>query len=106
MPVKEFGLIRLPASYEGYGHTACVRLLVDRGSNVNTQNNNGHTALSRAATYGHTNTVYDLMKMGADPNIPDTIQRVPLHYACVKGHIGCAENLILGGANLNAKVLI
>lgn len=51
------------------GHTAVVKLLLDRGANINTAHGNmGWTALSAAAYKGHTDTVKLLIDKGADIN--------------------------------------
>ena len=51
------------------GDTETVRLLLDKGANVNAKDEDGGTALMFASVNGHTDTVKMLLKRGANPNI-------------------------------------
>lgn len=50
----------------GEGRTDVVRLLIDRGANLNTMNKKGDSALEFAALKGHTDIVKILIDAGAD----------------------------------------
>lgn len=50
------------------GNTAAVKVLLDRGANVNTQQFRGQSALMWAASGGHTEAVKLLLARGADVN--------------------------------------
>jgi len=50
------------------GRVECVDLLIAHGASVNQQNEDGWTALYRAAESGRTNCVDSLLRAGADPN--------------------------------------
>ena len=54
----------------GSGHLAVVKLLLERGAEVNHCRKNGATALVDAATWGHEATMRTLLEAGAEVNIP------------------------------------
>ena len=39
--------------HPNYGHLEIVKLLIERGTNINTQNNDGDTALTACMPNGH-----------------------------------------------------
>ncbi|KAL5515176.1 hypothetical protein EMCRGX_G000307 [Ephydatia muelleri] len=55
------------------GHTECVKVLLDRGAQVNMQNKDGWTALMRASGSGHMECVQVLLDRGADVNMQDEV---------------------------------
>ena len=55
------------ASYNG--HTDTVRVLVEKGADLNVKNNDGNTALILASARGHTDIVRMLVQKGADPTV-------------------------------------
>jgi len=64
---QEFGII--PLSWAAlYGDTEIVRLLLDRGANVNGQNKDGYRPLHSAAFLGHEQVIDLLLERGADAN--------------------------------------
>ncbi len=52
----------------GHGHTEAVRLLIDRGAQINLAQDDGRTALIAAVEGGHTETASLLLARGADAN--------------------------------------
>ena len=58
------------ASQKGY--IGVVKLLLANGADVNAQNNNGDSALTRATLNGHLEIVKLLLTNGADVNAQDT----------------------------------
>lgn len=55
----------------GQGKTELVSVLIDLGVNINhQQNDNGHSALTKAVLGEHTDTVELLLKNNADPRSP------------------------------------
>ena len=52
-----------------YGHTEIVRLLLDRGADINSQDNSGDTALIKKSAHGKGDMAEFLLDIGADPNI-------------------------------------
>ena len=55
------------ASMEGY--TEIVGLIISKGADVNTVDNDGNTALMLASVEGHTETAGLLISKGADVNV-------------------------------------
>ena len=68
-----------------------VRLLLDRGANVNIQNNYGQTALIVASRKGRIDIVESLLDSGADPNIRNNDGGTALMIAEREGHDDIAE---------------
>ena len=52
-----------------YGHTEIVELLLDRGADINGQDNSGDTALIKKSAHGKGDMAEFLLDIGADPNI-------------------------------------
>ena len=50
------------------GDPKVVKLLLDKGANINAQQNDGHTALMAAIRAGHIESVKLLLSRGADVN--------------------------------------
>src|SRR3990167_4753558 len=83
------------------GHTDIVRLLLDRGANINHDNNLGATALIVAAENGHTDTVILLLDKGADINHATDYGSTVLVYAARSGLTDIVQLLLGRGMNLN-----
>ncbi len=66
-----------------------IRLLLERGADVNLGDNNGCTALMRAAYGGYAGLVEDLIANGADKELIDKEGRKAVHY--VRGE--CLDQL-------------
>ncbi|QCW01947.1 ankyrin repeat domain-containing protein [Natrinema pallidum] len=62
-----------------------ARELIDRGIDVDAQNDGGHTALLKAVELENYDTVEVLLEGGADPNIFDNNGRCPLSVAVTRG---------------------
>lgn len=62
-----------------------ISLLVDKGANVNAQNDRGVTALYLAAAGGHEAYVQHLLKLGADPKLATKTGYTPLRVAQANG---------------------
>jgi hypothetical protein len=92
------------------GNTAAVKALLDAGSQLDTQNHDGDTALMLAARYARNGSVELLLSAGANVNLTNAHCETALMHA-VEASGGYAENnvneivmrLISGGANLNAR---
>lgn len=68
------------------GHVDMVRLLLDRGANVELTDDLGATALMGAAATGNLEIVRLLLDRGADVNHDDWSDQTPLSEAAVAGH--------------------
>ena len=89
----------IEAAYNG--HVEIVKLLIDRGADVNLKGEAWYGPLHAAAMGGHAEVVKLLLDNGADVNIFH--QDKPLHCAAKNGHIEVAEMLLARGADINAK---
>ena len=86
-----------------YNISRVVSLLLEKGANVNTQNENGYTALMLACD--NENIDLDIIEMllekGADLNIRDSKGRTALMLACTTGYSSLVEILLKRGSNVN-----
>jgi len=93
------------------GNVAAVKVLLDRGAHVNTQQFHGQTALMWAASEGHTDVVKLLLAHGADPKLSSAAstkqeRRPPggmtaLLFAARQGKLEAVRALLDGGADVN-----
>lgn len=88
-----------------HGFSELVTLLLDAGSDVNAYHqNDGRTALHRAAEGGEAGVVELLLARNASPNAATTDGDTPLHLAAAGGHTGCARALVAaGGGSVDAQ---
>lgn len=75
-----------------------IRLLLDRGAEVNEPDSNQCTPLHLAAYGGCAAAIQVLVDSFATLDACDWCQRTPLHYAAVEGNTQAAEVLIKAGA--------
>uniref|UniRef100_A0A3Q3G8R0 Uncharacterized protein n=1 Tax=Kryptolebias marmoratus TaxID=37003 RepID=A0A3Q3G8R0_KRYMA len=71
-----------------------TRLLLEKGANVNCQDEDGRTALSHACEMGHLDVVKLLVQFNADPDVSDAWGNSPLMYAAFSGHSQILEFLV------------
>ena len=76
---------------------ATLRLLIERGADVNMRDNRGWTALTTAAYRNHPGVIEQLLAVGADPAPTDKEGRTPLSIARSKGSMDAADLLISRG---------
>ncbi|KAL9468319.1 hypothetical protein ACSS6W_010013 [Trichoderma asperelloides] len=89
------------ASY--YGHCAIVKLLVEKGANIEAETKNGRTPLSFAAEHGYEAIVKLLVEKGANIEAKRGIGRTPLVLAAERGHDAIVKLLVEKGANMEEK---
>ncbi|KAL8795154.1 MAG: hypothetical protein Q9195_002309 [Heterodermia aff. obscurata] len=74
-------------------HLSVVKILVERGADVNVQDKDGDTALRNAIFRGSPEIVELLLEYNANPNIGGSYGGA-LHLAAKKGHLNIATQLI------------
>lgn len=78
-----------------------VRLLVEKGANVNAKDVEGYTALHLAVTEKRLEIVRELIKSGAEVNAEEYGNKcIPLHLACMVGEKEIVEELVKAGAEI------
>jgi ankyrin repeat protein len=85
-----------------YGHCGIVRLLLERGADVNALRFRNTSSLQLAARNGHIDVVRLLLEKGADVNILGLDARTALHDALEHGHVKVADLLL--DATVSANV--
>jgi len=85
------------------GRKDVAGLLLDRGMDVNVNNNYRDEPLHMAARGGFKDVAQLLLDRGANINAADTYGDTPLHLAADNGHLDVAELLLAKGANINAQ---
>ena len=76
------------------GHVDAVRLLLDKGANVNRANQNGATPLYIACWFGHVDVARLLLERDAEVDRARGDGTTPLYIACMKDHIDVARLLL------------
>ena len=129
--VSENDYIGLPLMAESLlGHTEKVKRLLDRGANVNQQDDQGLSPLILASIRGYTDTVRLLLARGAQVHLKtgngmsalaaaslcgrtETVQLLldrgsvcTLHWACLGGHTDIVQLFIARGAPINDELNI
>lgn len=75
-------------------------VLANRICSVDVRDNDGLTALHRAAHGGKVASIEALLAAGADPNAEGLNGVTPLHYAVKGDHVGAVAALVAGGADV------
>ncbi len=84
-----------------YNHTDAVRLLIERGADVNKASTWG-TPIHGAAKRGAAEIVALLLEKGADPTVTAAEGITPLHSAAGSGSVKAVQYLLDHGADVNA----
>ncbi|KAH6714364.1 hypothetical protein BKA61DRAFT_673660 [Leptodontidium sp. MPI-SDFR-AT-0119] len=85
------------------GHEAVVRLLLEKGAELEAKDWNSLTPLSWAARNGHDAVVQLLLEKGAELKAKDKYSQTPLSWAAEFGHEAIIRLLLEKGAELEAK---
>jgi ankyrin repeat protein len=83
------------------GRLGVVRVLLERGADINKAHNYGETPLYVASRNGHLNVVRVLLAGGADINKADNNGVTPLAIASTLGHVNVVKLLLREGADIN-----
>ncbi|KAL9043543.1 MAG: hypothetical protein Q9214_003274, partial [Letrouitia sp. 1 TL-2023] len=84
-----------------FGHDTIVRLLIEKGVNVNQRDRRGSHALWMASERGDDKIVQLLLNNGADPNLHFGKNGTALHVATRESHVTIIRILIQKGADIN-----
>ena len=85
------------------GDLETIKLLLDKGADVNVEPKDTMTPLSLASFGGHAPVVKVLLEHGADPNYQAEAGATALIVAAGENHIDVVKILVNSGANLNIK---
>ncbi|WP_265023346.1 MULTISPECIES: ankyrin repeat domain-containing protein [unclassified Wolbachia] len=81
-----------------------VRVLVEKGVNVNATDVGGYTALHLAVTEKRLEIVRELIKSGADVNAEEYENKcTPLHLGCMVGEKEIVEELVEAGGEIEQE---
>ena len=81
-------------------HYDIVKLLLERGAEINHRTDIVHSALYYAAIYGHEDMVEYLLDRGAQIEITDEWRQGRLLWAAMKGHVQVVKILLKREADL------
>jgi serine/threonine-protein phosphatase 6 regulatory ankyrin repeat subunit B len=89
-----------------WGHVGIVRLLLERGADVSTPNDSGHSAMVLAVGFGREEVVSILLDSGANVfSRAEFRGTTALMHACSSGHMALVRLLLraMGGRGLDAR---
>jgi hypothetical protein len=98
---SDLGLIKAAAG----GNLAEVNALLDRGANVNAEDDVRNSALNEAAYAGHAAVAERLLVAGAELEHKGGADLTPLMNAAVTGHIDVVRLLLAKGARVSNDLL-
>jgi ankyrin repeat protein len=95
---------RTPLSWAAsMGNKALVKLLLEKGAELDSKSSNGQTPLSWAAANGHEAVVKLLLEKGAELEAKSNSGLTPLSWVAANGHKAVVKLLLEKGAELEAK---
>jgi hypothetical protein len=100
--VNDYGMTALLLA-SMYEHIDIVRLLLEKGADVNIKDENGYNALMWASVRGYTDIVRLLLENGADINLQNENGYTALMLASVSGITEIVRLLLEKGADVNIR---
>ncbi|KAF8334571.1 ankyrin repeat-containing domain protein [Amanita rubescens] len=94
------GIIQIAANH---GYVDIIKMLLDKGANVNTQGEHFGNALQAAVCGGHLEVIKLLVNEGADVNAQVEKYGSALYQASLQGHAKIVMFLLEKAANVNAQ---
>jgi ankyrin repeat protein len=85
------------------GHLDIAKLLIDRGANVDSRNDEQETPLALASSFGHLDIARFLIESGAAVSAPDKEGNTPFHMAANKGHLDVTKFLLECGIDVDIR---
>ena len=86
-----------------YGHFDLVKMLLEKGAQINKRNRHGNTALMFAVQNNQTEIVKQLLEAGSDINDKNILGYTPLLYALDYNQTDLVKYLIEKGADVNVE---
>ncbi|XP_048245484.1 ankyrin-1-like [Haliotis rufescens] len=86
------------------GSDKMVRLLMEKGIDINDRDDREATALHWAAAAGNTEVLDTLIQAGCDINAENGDSATPLHFAVLHGHRECVESLVAKECSLDVDI--
>ena len=86
-----------------YGQPSLLKVLIQRGANLELPDIDGHTPVINAARKGHTECVECLLDNGAKTDVFDKKGNCALHYAAACGYHLIAQALLRKGAAVDPR---
>ncbi|KAK6001616.1 hypothetical protein QM012_002947 [Aureobasidium pullulans] len=84
-------------------HHSIIRLLVETGTDINSQNDQQMTALQIAISSANTNTAQFLLELGADTTCTTSSGETVLHLAARNGDVAMVELLLQRYVSINVR---
>jgi ankyrin repeat protein len=95
---------KLPLHYAAEsGHSGILRLLIDKGSDIFSSDQNGRSPLHLVCQKGFYEAAKTLLDSGAQVDVKDRDGRTPLHYAAESGKVDLVWSLVASGASISAQ---
>jgi ankyrin repeat protein len=86
------------------GHLSMLKMLIEKGANINIQDESGNTALHYSAANGKKDAVKFLLEKSADPTIVNVKEQKAIDYSNIKGFNEITALLLKYGLPVNPNV--
>ncbi|VDK73322.1 unnamed protein product [Litomosoides sigmodontis] len=88
----------------GYNQVRAVKILLEKGADVQAVDIGGLVPLHNASSFGHLEVVNLLLEAGADAQAEDLWKFTPLHESASKGRLEVVKLLVANGADPTHKI--